>query len=219
MRLSNSLRNLTLWLTLLASSPLIYAAGPSETYRRNCTGAQRDTSPSRIAFCENIRAREEGRTQQPRGGSGARDGVAQERRGNPRTERSNWPGSVEQIMQQIRAAAIEAADDAYARNNDSQIRRIKAKLQVAKIKHSNSSCGRVTTGCADLGGIRIWLTDDFFKTSPNFQILVMLHEAAHLIGISNECASNRLARKIMSDAGLPYEHTSYDQMCGVSAPR
>lgn len=136
----------------------------------------------------------------------------------PYPEESEHPGSPAETIQRVKAAAIQAADDAFARNNNSQTRQIKAKLQSANIRHSNQTpCDSDRpglAGCAEVGGSRVWLTDVFLQLGPEEQLHTMIHEASHLIGIGDECACDRLTRKIMGDAGIPLSGSGYDQMCG-----
>jgi hypothetical protein len=123
--------------------------------------------------------------------------------------------SSRQIIEEFRAAGIQAADDAFARNGHAQTRQLRDKLATATITHTNQTpCGPSVVGCAEAPGVNMYLTDLFFDLDPNEQLHVILHETAHLIGIANECASDRLSRKIRSDAGLPISPSFYDRACG-----
>ncbi len=127
-------------------------------------------------------------------------------------------GTWEEQVESIRSAGVRIIDDAYARTGDRQTGQLKTKLASAKIKRGTVAiCGAGADACVlNLGGNTFWLMPNFWA-NPDFgyKVFVMLHEAAHLIGIGNECAANRLSRKVIADAGANINVVSgYDAECG-----
>ncbi len=137
-----------------------------------------------------------------------------QRRDPPREQETS--GSQAQQLNQIKAEALRTIDDAYARSMDSQIAQLKSKLPRAIINLSNDTpCGSTVAGCAEIGGNQMWLTAGYFREPFNQKLSILIHETAHLIGISDECACDRLVRKVFDHAGKPAEPSAYDEMCGV----
>jgi hypothetical protein len=127
-------------------------------------------------------------------------------------------GTWEEQVESLRAAGVQIVDDAYARTGDRKTGQLKTKLAGTRIKRGTVAiCGEGADACAQLGGSTFWLMPGFLDNPDSgYKIFVFLHEAAHLIGIGNECAANRLVRKIIADAGVSINVVSgYDSTCGV----
>jgi hypothetical protein len=70
---------------------------------------------------------------------------------------------------------------------------------------------------ADLGGQFIYACPNFSNPwySSATKVQMMLHEFAHLIGVTGEeeCKADHMAREIMKLANLPLTKSGYDDMC------
>lgn len=127
---------------------------------------------------------------------------------------------VNEYVQQSAGLLLRASQQAP---RDTRLRDMAAKAQQAEVWDATADRTICTTNAAmraDMGGVKIYACPpmNLAYLTNEMKLQMVLHEIAHLTGVGTdreECEADRLARKVMADAGIRPQRSGYDEYCGT----